>query len=155
MRCRVTWGGDLAAVRMYDSFPAIIKGWSRIFYAAKVGNPRHIVGAMWFLLSSCFTVYPALIYGVYRAMHPHGNMLDYAWVAAAALHLAVMTTGPGAHLQVEPELGPVRAAVPGGRADPVLHAVQGPGPVPDTKKLEWRGTSYSHAMNQNLAAKQM
>ena len=152
MRCRVTWGGDLAAVRMYDSFPAIIKGWSRIFYAAKVGNPRHIVGAMWFLLTSCFTVYPALIYGIHRAMHPHGNMLDYAWVTAAGLHFVVMTT--------------ILAFMYKWSRNSVLYALLFPiaGPILFytlckglilcyTKKLEWRGTSYSHVMNQTMAAK--
>ncbi len=154
MRVRVTWGGDLAAVRMYDSFPAIIKGWSRIFYAAKVGNPRHIVSAMWFLLTSCFTVYPALIYGIYRALHPHGNMLDDAWLIAAGVHLALMTVILG--LMYKWSRNSVLYALLFPLAGPILFYTLAKGLVLCyTKKLEWRGTSYSHAMNQNLAAKQV
>lgn len=152
MRVRVTWGGDLCAVRMYDSFTAIIKGWSRIFYAAKVGNPRHILAAMAFLIVNCFTVYPALIYGVYRATHPHGNALDHWWLDAAGLHLVLLTG--------------ILAMMYKWSRNSMLYALMFPvaGPVLFytllkalilcyTKKIEWRGTSYSHAMNQNLAVK--
>jgi glycosyltransferase involved in cell wall biosynthesis len=153
MRCRVTWGGDLAAVRMYDSFPAIIKGWSRIFYAAKVGNPKHIVSAMSFLLTSCFTVYPALAYGIWRFAHPHGNHLDKLWLIAACIHFAVMTTILA--FMYKWSRNSILYALLFPIAGPILFYTLCKGLVLCfTKKLEWRGTSYSHTMNQ-MAAKQV
>ena len=153
MRCRVTWGGDLAAVRMYDSFGAILKGWSRIFYAAKVGNPRHIVSAMAFLLVNCLTVYPALVYGTYRWTHPHGNMLDEAWLVAAAIHFVTMTTilsfmyKWSRNSPLYALLFPVGGLV-------LFYTLCKALVLCFTKKLEWRGTSYSHTMNA-MAAKQV
>ena len=152
MRLRVTWGGDLASVRMYDSLPAIIKGWSRIFYAAKVGKRKHIVSALWFLLSSCFTVYPALIYGLWRWAHPQGNWLDHAWLIAAAVHLLLITLVLGnvyrwsRNSPLYAVLFPVGGVV-------LFYSLCKGLVLCFTKKLEWRGTSYSHTMNA-MAAKQ-
>ena len=42
LRTRISWGEKYVAVRMYNNLAGIIKGWSRIYYAAKVGNPKHI-----------------------------------------------------------------------------------------------------------------
>src|SRR5207249_2760256 len=39
MRPRVAWGNDVASVRMYSSLGSIFRGWSRIYYAARVGSP--------------------------------------------------------------------------------------------------------------------
>jgi chlorobactene glucosyltransferase len=152
LRTRVSWGSDLAAVRMYSSLPAIIKGWSRIYYAAKVGNPKHVLLAINFLLANCFTAYAALIYGIYRAMHPHGNMLDYAWLSAGAIHLAIMTF----------IISCVYYWSKNARWLAILFPIGGPLLLwvlikalilCITKKVEWRGTSYSHTMAQNLVVK--
>lgn len=152
LRTRVGWGSDLAAVRMYSSLPAIIKGWSRIYYAAKVGNPKHVLLAITFLLLCCFTVYATLVYGVLRAIHPHGNLLDYAWLGAGAAHWIVMTfilsriyrwskNSPW-HALLFPIAGPMLLWV-------LMKALI----LCITKKVEWRGTSYSHTMAQDLAVK--
>lgn len=145
LRTRVSWGEDLAAVRMYTSLGSIIKGWSRIYYAAKVGNPKHVLMAMNFVLTSCFTAYAALIYGVFRAGHPNGNMLDYAWVTAGALHLALMTfflsnmyrwsKNSAWYALLFPITGPI-----------LLWTLSKALIMCITKKVEWRGTTYSHTM---------
>ncbi len=145
MRCRITWGGDLCAVRMYSSLPAIIKGWSRIYYAAKVGNPRHILAAIAFVLLNCFTVYPALIYGVYRALHPHGNFEDDGWLIAAGIHFTLMTVILGLMYKWSRNAMGYALLFPIG--GPLLLWTLGKALVLCyTKKLEWRGTSYSHPM---------
>ena len=152
LRTRVSWGSDFAAVRMYSSLAGIIKGWSRIYYAAKVGNPKHVVLAIWFLLSNCFTAYAAIIYGIFRAMHPHHNMLDSAWLGAGIAHWIVMTFilsciyrwskhSPW-HALLFPIAGPLLLWV-------LIKALI----LCITKKVEWRGTSYSHKMAQDLAIK--
>ena len=47
LRPRVSWGIEFASVRMYSSLGAIFRGWSRIYYAARVGSEprRNSVGA--------------------------------------------------------------------------------------------------------------
>ncbi len=87
MRTRVSWGQDLAEVRMYSGFKAIISGWSRIYYAAKVGNPKHVLAAIAFLLICCFTAYAALIFGVTHLGHRAGDF----YIAAGAVHLGLIT----------------------------------------------------------------
>jgi chlorobactene glucosyltransferase len=152
MRPRVSMGDDVCAVRMYNSLPNIIKGWSRIYYAAKVGQKKHIVGAIQFLITNCFTVYPALIYGLYRAFHPHHNFLDYVWLPTAIAHWAIMTF----------MLGVIYRWSKNSPWNALLFPIGGPLLLWTlikafimcwTKKVEWRGTTYSHSMAQNLAPK--
>ena len=145
MRPRISWGEEICSVRMYDSLAAVIKGWSRIYYAAKVGRPKHIIAAINFVLMNCFTAYAAIIYGVVRATHPHGNMLDYAWLGAGLFHLALMTFVVGMIYRWSKSnffyalLLPVTA--------PILLFILGKALVMCfTKKVEWRGTSYSYTM---------
>jgi glycosyltransferase involved in cell wall biosynthesis len=145
MRCRITWGGDLCAVRMYDSYAAIIKGWSRIFYAAKVGNPRHILGALAFLITSCFTVYPALAFGIYRTARAHGAFAADGWLLAAGVHFAAMMVILGFMYRWSRNSMFYALLFP--LAGPVLFYTLCKALVLCyTKKIEWRGTSYSHAM---------
>ena len=152
LRPRVSWGAEFAAVRMYSSLGGIIKGWSRIYYAAKVGNPKHVLAAIYFVLTSCFTAYIALGYGIARVLHPAGNILDYAWVVAAGIHLAVMmfvlscmyrwSKNSGWNALLFPVAGPLLLWTLG---KALIMCV--------TKKVEWRGTSYSHTMAQSLIVK--
>ncbi len=152
MKPRISWGEDLAAVRMYSSLGGIIKGWSRIYYAAKVGKVRQLLAAIQFLLTSCFTAYVALGYGIFLALHPIGNMLDFAWLIVAVLHLAVMmfilscmyrwSKNSWWNALLFP-IGGLLLLWTMGKA--VIMCV--------TKKVEWRGTSYSHTMGQSLSVK--
>jgi glycosyltransferase involved in cell wall biosynthesis len=152
MRPRVSWGENIAAVRMYSSLPAIIRGWSRIFYAAKVGNPKTEIAAISFLLASCFSAYAIIIYGIVRMFHPLGNMLDDAWLIVGVVHLSLMmvmlsymyrwSKNSGWNALLFPIAGPLLLWV-------LLKALM----MCITKKVEWRGTSYSHTMAQKLAVK--
>src|SRR6185312_15399304 len=60
LRPRVAWGNEFCSVRMYDSLGAIIRGWSRIYYAARVGSPWRVLAALLFMFVCVFSVYPAL-----------------------------------------------------------------------------------------------
>jgi hypothetical protein len=91
LRIRVSMGGDICRIRMYETLPDIINGWSRIYFAAKAGSVRHIFAAIGFLLFCCFTAYAALAYGMFRFLHPHGNVLDHGWVSAGIAHWIVLT----------------------------------------------------------------
>jgi len=101
---------------------------------------------------NCLSVYPVLVYGIWRALHPKGNMLDYAWLGASAFHLAIMTfvlammykwskNSPWYSL-LFPLGGPILLWT-------LLKALR----MCITKKLEWRGTVYSHTMAENLVVK--
>jgi hypothetical protein len=153
LRPRVSWGNDFCSVRMYSSLGAIFRGWSRIFYSGTVGKPWRPLAALWFLLSSCFTVYLALAWAIFRIAHP-GNMLwgwgGVAWMTLAVLHLIFMTYfigviyhwsgNPRRNALWFPISGPMLTAI-------ILRALR----MCITKKVEWRGTAYSHTMSQTLA----
>ena len=155
LRPRISWGNDFAAVRMYSSLGAIFRGWSRIYYAAQVGSPWRILAALLFLLICCFSLLPALAWGVYRAAHPGGFLYGYgglAWLAAAGLHFALMTY----YIAViygwsgNPRRNAFLFLPLGG---PMLMLVLLRGlKMCFTKKVEWRGTAYSHTMASDLAA---
>jgi hypothetical protein len=137
---------------MYDGFKNIVKGWSRIYYAARVGRFRHIVGAMIGLLVCCFPVYAAIVYGALRSLHPHGNFLDFAWLAAAIVQFVLMTIAIGYQYRLSRNswlnafLFPVSGPI-------VFYILYKGLMLCITKKVEWRGTSYTHKMADNLAVK--
>jgi Glycosyl transferase family 2 len=151
-RPRVSWGEEFAAVRMYSSFGGIIRGWSRIYYAAKVGKAKQVLLAMYFLLTSCFTGYVALGYGIFRVVHPGGNMFDDAWVVVAGLHLAVMTYVISCMYRWSKNSGWNGLLFPIGGVL-LLWTLWKALVMCVTKKVEWRGTSYSHTMGQSLTVK--
>ena len=154
MRPRVSWGNDFASVRMYASLGAIFRGWSRIYYAARVGSPWRVLAAVFFLLFCCFSAYPALAWGVWRTFHPAPSLLwgwaGAAWLAGGLMHLLVMTYylglmyhwsgNPRRNALMFPVAGPMLLLI-------FLRALK----MCVTKKVEWRGTAYSHTMAHDLA----
>jgi chlorobactene glucosyltransferase len=157
LRPRVSWGNDHAAVRMYSSLGAIFRGWSRIYYAAHVGSPWRILIGMAFLLACCFSILPAAAWGVYRVLHPTVLLhvpAGAAWLALAAAHFGLMTWYLSViyHWSGNPRRNAFLFLPLGG---PMLMAVFWRGlKMCVTKKVEWRGTAYSHTMAANLAAGQ-
>lgn len=151
-RTRVSWGSKYVSVRMYKDLGGIIKGWSRIYYAAKVGDPTHIILAMLFVIFNAFSAYFLLGYGIWRAVHPIGNFLDYAWLAAAIVHLALMMVFLSNMYRWSKNAGwyallfPITGLI-------LLRTLCKALVMCVTKKVEWRGTSYSHTMSDQLAVK--
>jgi len=154
MRPRVSWGNDFCSVRMYSSLGAIFRGWSRIYYSATVGKPWRPLAALMFLIFSCFSAYGALLWSVYRIMNPTRLLWGWggiAWLDAALTHLVVMTFLIGIMYRWSgnrwrnalwfPVAGPMLAAI-------ILKALS----MCITKKVEWRGTAYSHTMAETLTA---
>jgi GT2 family glycosyltransferase len=155
-RPRVSWGNDFAAVRMYSSLSGIISGWARIFYSARVGSPWTILMGILFLVFCCFTAYAALAWGIYRAFHPselifHINS-SFAWLGASLNHLMLMFW----------LLGVVYAWSGNSRRNAFLFPIGGTLLMVIflralrmciTKKVEWRGTAYSHVMAADLTSR--
>jgi glycosyltransferase involved in cell wall biosynthesis len=158
MRPRVSWGNEFCSVRMYDSLGSIIRGWSRIYYSARVGSPWRILLALLFILVSGFSCYPALAWGIWRTLHPipagsgfftswNHFVLGPQWLIASGLHLIFMTAGVGRIYQWSGNsrkyaaLFPLAGAV---LSYIMLRALK----MCFTKKVEWRGTAYSHTMQE-------
>lgn len=149
LRPRVSWGTDFCSVRMYNSLGAVIRGWSRIYYAAKVGSPWRILAAIFWLVLCGFSVIPAMAFGFYRLAHPveaSFGSVTASWLIISAIHLILMTTAMA--ITYRWSRNPARNALlflP--LAGPMLlyilcRALK----MCVTKKVEWRGTAYNHAM---------
>ena len=150
LRPRISWGNDYCSVRMYSSLPGIIRGWSRIYYAARVGSPWRVLLALAFVLLCCFTAYPAFIWGIYRTLHPtamwHG-LIGPLWLLAAVPHLAIMTFYLArmykwsGNSRVNALYFPVAGTL-------LCYTFYRALKMCVTKKVEWRGTAYSHTMQE-------
>lgn len=151
---RVAWGNEFCSVRMYNSLENIFKGWGRIFYAGRAGSPWRVLAAVALVLLCCFTAYVALAFGVYRAFNPSNalwNQAGWAWLAAAAVHLALLTWFLGTMYAWSGNPRRNALAFPVGGA--MLLAIFFKAlRMCVTKKVEWRGTSYSHVMADTLGS---
>jgi hypothetical protein len=152
LRPRVSWGTDLAAVRMYDSFAKILRGWSRIFFASAVGSPWRSFLGITFLVVCCFSMVPALAWGIYRNIHPISAMGGWGWIITAVIHWALLTVQVG--IMYRWTLNPRRFALLFPISGTLLlwifiRSVW----MCLTKKVEWRGTSYSHTMSTQMPEK--
>ncbi|HEY8747728.1 MAG TPA: glycosyltransferase family 2 protein [Tepidisphaeraceae bacterium] len=156
LRPRVSWGNDFCSVRMYDSLGAIIRGWSRIYYAARVGSPWRVLIALFFVLACALSIYPALAWGIYRTIHPipewpglvgtySHRFLGPLWLFYVALHALSLNIAlsriyrwsgnTARNALLFPIAGPMLCFI-------FLRALK----MCITKKVEWRGTAYSHVM---------
>ena len=145
LRPRLSWGTDLCSVRMYDSFPKIMRGWSRIFYAAATGTPWRSILGIFFVLFCGYSVFPAFLYGLFCANRALGDV----WMASAAGHWVLMTVQIG--IMYHWTLNPRRYAL----AFPITAIFMLAIFVRSiwmclTKRVEWRGTSYNHTMDRSV-----
>lgn len=151
MRPRVSWGREWASVRMYSSLTDIFKGWSRIYYSAKVGSPWATLGAVSFILQSCYSFFPAAAWAVYRAFEPMNGhpWVGWIWAVAVVAHLALMVHFLGT--LYEWTGNPKRNAWAWPVSLAMLLAIMFKAlKMCVTKKVEWRGTTYAHTMATNL-----
>lgn len=153
-RPRISLGNDYAAVRMYSSLPAIFRGWSRIFYAGANGSPWRPLAAVGSIIFCGFSAYFAVLWGLWRTWHPSVALSGHAaltWLAASTLHLGLMTYylariynwsgNPRRNALLFPVAGPMLVMI-------LLRGVK----MCITRKVEWRGTAYSHTMASDLSA---
>ena len=153
LRPRISWGNDYAAVRMYSSLSAIFRGWSRIYYAGVNGSPWRPLAAVTSIIFCAFTAYFAIAWGLWRTWHPAGIFSGHAaavWLSAAGLHLGLMTYflariyhwsgNPRRNALLFPIAGPMLVTI-------LLRGVK----MCFTRKVEWRGTAYSHTMAADLS----
>jgi glycosyltransferase involved in cell wall biosynthesis len=85
-RTRLFMGAPLASTRMHSTLPQMFHGWARIYAGTSRRSPWWIVGAIIFLLLCGMSVYPALAWGIARALLGSG----YDWLIASLAHLTLM-----------------------------------------------------------------
>ncbi len=153
-RPRVTMGADLCQVRMFDSFQKILRGWARILFASAESVWRNITGLV-ILLIAGYGVIPAAIWGIYERSHaagfPEGNIWGNTsaniwgniWLATAVLHFVLISVDLGIMYYMTrtrwwyalfflPLSGPLLVYV-------MARSIR----LSFSKRLEWRGTSYT------------
>ena len=148
-RPRVAWGQDWAKVRMYSSLAAIYRGWSRIYYAARVGSPWRTIAAVLFIVCCCFSAYAMIPLALFAAGHST-ELQSWLWPASVLVHLVVMhyylamvyfwSGNPAANSLLFPISGPMLISI-------MIRGIW----MCITKKVTWRGTSYGHVMAPKLA----
>jgi glycosyltransferase involved in cell wall biosynthesis len=147
-RPRVSWGNDFCAVRMYSSLAAIFRGWSRIYYAAQVGSPWRVLAAATFVVFCGFSGYLALAWGLARCATAGWNAAGY-WVIPAIIHLGLMTACLATLYRWSGNRRRNAFLFPLGGS--MLMAIFARAlRMCVTKKVEWRGTAYSHTMASEL-----
>jgi chlorobactene glucosyltransferase len=134
LRLKVVRGGDLYRVRMYEGFPQIWRGWTRIFYGCFGTLPR-LAGSV--LLLSLFSLSPYLTIALAPLSGPAWPWLAGAGVFTVAAQQSVLVafyrlTGNSPWLAATYPLG---AAVCLGMT---LNAIRRLGGTTTT----WRGTTY-------------
>jgi chlorobactene glucosyltransferase len=151
LRPRVSWGVDLCSVRMYDSLATIMRGWSRIFFASATGAPWRSLLGIFFLIVCCYSCIPAFAFGIYRNVHPINALGGWGWMGTAAAHWLLMTLAvgymyswtrnPRRNAWLFPLTGLLLMMI-------FVRSVW----MCLTKRVEWRGTRYRHAMDQGVAS---
>lgn len=82
LRTRLVHGHRLASTQMYGTAKQTFRGWGRIYAATAEMNSSYIFKAIALMALSAMTIYPALVWGIWKAVH--GGHLH--WLCAALLH---------------------------------------------------------------------
>jgi glycosyltransferase involved in cell wall biosynthesis len=141
-RPRLGWGMDLVVARMYGNFSSILRGWGRNFIAASRGGPWRVIGAIGFVIACVLSIYPAIAWGIYRQAHPINALGGLGWLATALLHAILITTGLasaykwGGNSAKYALLWPLSSIV-------LLAIFARSLYLCATKKMDWRGVSYT------------
>jgi chlorobactene glucosyltransferase len=149
-RPRVSWGSQWAQVRMYSSTPAIIRGWSRNFFAASLGRPWRIIAAIVFIMICCYSVYPAVAMGFFRLWSPVVAFGGAMWLAGAIFHFVAMTASIG--IIYSWTRNSWRNALWFPLSGVMLLLILSRALwMCITGRVEWRGTRYTHRMQPRVA----
>ncbi len=136
-RPRVGWGQDLVHAHMYDSWPAVWRGWSRNLIMASRGTPWRAMGVVAFVLACVFSSFVALAWGLAGR--------NGAWIIASVVHVLLMTAVLwSAHRRGEFDpryalLWPVSAVL-------LLAILARSLYLCAIGRMDWRGVSYSLRM---------
>jgi hypothetical protein len=140
-RLRVSWGTELAAVRMYDSLPAIRRGWGRLFYAAARGRLWPILYGILNLLT--WLIMPVIAFITAGRYFASGQTAPAAaWLGAVVVQIALTIIALGKMYSWSGNkpryawLWPLSFVM-------LLNLFWGALRIWRTGHLEWRGTQYT------------
>jgi glycosyltransferase involved in cell wall biosynthesis len=142
-RPRIAWGAHLGSVRMYDSLATIMRGWSRIFFGSSAGSPWRSFGVMLFIVIGCYPLFGAATWGAYRVFHPVGICNGYGWIIAAFAQWLIMTIQIGIIYRWMGNRGAYALLFPISAIFLLVILARAVW-MCLTKKVHWRGTTYSH-----------
>ncbi|MBC8109075.1 MAG: glycosyltransferase [Anaerolineae bacterium] len=86
-RTRVFFGNHLASTRMHSTWRQMLHGWGRIYSGTARRKTGRIIAAMLFVLIAGFSLYPAMVYGVYDLIAHH----SWYWLAVSGVHAILLT----------------------------------------------------------------
>ncbi len=141
-KTRIAWGADFVAVRMYSSLAEIFRGWARQFFAPGRGSPWRILAGLGLVLLMGFSWLPAAGWGIYRLVQPGMMAYPWLWLAAVGVHWCLLTWLLATIYSSSGNRGRFAWAHPLALAMLMgifVRAVR----MCFTKRVEWRGTSYS------------
>jgi hypothetical protein len=147
-KTRFMRGGKFASTRMHANFKQMLKGWGRIYSGTARRKPYRILAAMLFLLLSCFSVYPALLFGIHSAVTAHAIT---PWLIASVVHFVALNLLL-THMYDEsgnPQWSAILFPWSGATLLVLLgHALK----LCATGKIEWRGTAFDQNVHRATPA---
>jgi chlorobactene glucosyltransferase len=143
----VAMGPDLFATRMYSSLSSIIKGWSRIFYAAIDGRPIRIAALTAFILIFSVAGYAAVVGGGLLWALGYGCPFTKTIFFLGVAHVLIqMTVFARVYRITKSSLAylPVRFLAVGA----MLWIIAKTLVMCRTHRVEWRGTTYEKGVGR-------
>jgi chlorobactene glucosyltransferase len=146
-RTRLFMGRDFATTRMHTSLNQMFHGWGRIFSGSANRKPWRILTGIVFLICG-LCAYPSGVWGIYRANQDGVSYVGLHWLAAAVLHLVLLTIFLSILYRWSGNRRRYAAAFP--LASAMLLAIFTFAlRMCATGRVKWRGTSYSQATGVN------
>ena len=147
LKLEVAMGPDLFATRMYSSLSSIIKGWSRIFYAAIDGRASRLALLTAFILVFSVAGYVAVVGGGLLWATGHGCEFTKAIFILGVAHVLIqMTVFARIYLVTRSSLAylPLRFLAVGA----MLWIIAKTLVMCRTHRVEWRGTTYGQGLGR-------
>jgi len=142
-RPRIAFGADLGEVRMYDSLASILRGFARIYFAAGFGSAKRPLIGIASILLACLPVYAAAAWGLIGVSHSAPGAL--LWLGAASIHFILLTAVVTIIYQfVRNPVWPVLLFPVAGAF--VVYILARSAWMCVTRRVEWRGTVYTHGI---------
>jgi len=91
-RTRLFMGREFASTRMYSQPRAMFHGWARIFSGTARRRPWRLLIGSFFLIFCTLSAYLAIVWGIFRMIHPSDVPHTWGWLASGLVHLALVTT---------------------------------------------------------------
>jgi len=147
LNLELAMGPDLFATRMYSSLSSIIKGWSRIFYAAVDGRPIRLAALTAFILVFSVAGYAAVVGGGFLWALGFGCPFTKTIFFLGVAHVLIqMTVFARVYRVTKSSLAylPLRFLAVGAMLWIIVKTIA----MCWTHRVEWRGTTYAKGLGR-------